>query len=150
MKSILTISVMLHGFVGAFADFSYGTSVLPSLEEYEFRNWMRDHGKVYHTKEKYKFRFEIYKRNQRRIARLKHEKRDSHGDTRYKASLWSDISDDEFNEKFPILPKKNLNATTNAASISKTVPSEEFPLYKNWWADGFVTGVRSYSDNCPA
>lgn len=65
---------MLHGIVHAFADFSYGTSVLPSLEEYRFRDWMRKHSKSYNTREEYALRFEVYKKHVKKVEELKHKR----------------------------------------------------------------------------
>lgn len=41
----------------AWADFSYGVSVLPSLEEYKYRDWLKEYGRKGLTKSEYKLRF---------------------------------------------------------------------------------------------
>ena len=63
MRSLIVASILVHGLVSAFADFSYGVSVLPTLDEHNFRGWMRKHKRSYGSKEEYKYRFEIYKKS---------------------------------------------------------------------------------------
>ena len=41
MRSFIIASIWVDGLVSAFADFSYGVSVLPTADEYEFRDWIR-------------------------------------------------------------------------------------------------------------
>ena len=64
MRYFIVTSILVPRLISAFADFSYGVSVLPTLAEYEFRDWIKTEQKVYNSKEEYKYRFEIFKKNE--------------------------------------------------------------------------------------
>ena len=93
MRALSTAVLLALGYVNAFADIAFDdTTVLPSLEEYKFRDWMREYSKNYHSKEEYKFRYSVFKNNMRLIEKTN----EKHTSYRQGLNKWSDMTDEDF------------------------------------------------------
>ena len=58
----ITMMIFL-GSTDAWADFSFGTRVIPTTVEYRFRSWMLEYEKNYASKEEYAFRLAAFSKS---------------------------------------------------------------------------------------
>lgn len=61
--------------------------------------------------------------------------------------LWSDLTDEEFDLKFPIFQKNSVNNSSVPDSKERVVNSH-LPHKVNWVEEGYVTEARDHYHNC--
>ena len=144
MRSMAIAGIMMNGAANAFADFSFdGTTVIPTLHEYKFREWLREQKVFYPTREEYRFRFENFKKEFEVVEKLNHEY--GSDDMKFGMSPFSDMTESEFEAMFPPLPVKNETEVSVPQPADDTL---QLPDRIDWWKERAVTPSRKYPREC--
>ena len=143
MKSLTAAALLCLGSTNAFADFSYGINVIPTLEEHEFRGWMRKFGKSYQTKEEYLFRYQVFRNNLKEITKTEERHENYHEGL----NQWSDMTEDDFGN-IPIVEKSEAFLAKDEYPPVELLGDVELPESINWVERGYITGVKETDYDC--
>jgi len=112
-----------------------------AAEEQQFRNWMKIYNKQYETQEEYATRFNNFKANLRRYAKL-NEKDDTvvHGPTKF-----SDMSHQEFVDRYLMKNFTSFKTLPNIRAPTK-LHHRPLPSSYSWVSKGMTTPVYNQGD----
>ncbi|KAM7406360.1 hypothetical protein PAMP_000741 [Pampus punctatissimus] len=122
-------------FITTLLSFVHSTPLISLKEEYQFKEWMSQHSKVYDTKEYY-HRLHIFIENKKIIN---HHNAGNHSFT-MALNQFSDMTFEEF-RKFLLLREPQNCSATKGSHVSNTGP---YPEFVDWRMKGnFVTPVKN-------